>query len=133
EKATTSRRLSTSPSAGCSTSTSRKRSPRPWHGSGTAPTASQSRRARRASDLHVLDVDVGQAGRPRDSMRVEQLQAEDEIARADQIEPVAAGQPLDRSERDDVALRVQAAVGGGAAGDDEAKMLIHHQRARMGG
>src|SRR5207244_7261541 len=43
-----------------------------------------------------------------------------------------ARQGLDRLEFADVALGEAAAIGGGAFGNDQAQVLVHHQGSRMG-
>src|SRR5438094_514988 len=53
------------------------------------------------------------------------------IAGAVEVDAMLARQGLDRLQLADVALRKTAAVGGGALGNDQAQMLVHHQRSGM--
>src|SRR2546429_7574740 len=53
------------------------------------------------------------------------------VASAVEVDAMLARQGLDRLQLADVALRKTAAVGGGALGNDQSQMLVHHQRSGM--
>ena len=83
------------------------------------------------SEPDVLDVNPGELRGPRDAVCVEQLQTLDDVLRACDIQAGLPREALNCAERQDVALRVSAAVCRGSIGDAEAHGLVHHQRARM--
>src|SRR2546421_3882452 len=84
------------------------------------------------SEADVGDVDVAEEVGPLDPVLIEQPQALDDVPGPVQVEPVVPGQPLDRLQGEDVALRVAAPVGRGPVGHDQTEVLVHHQRARVG-
>src|SRR5580700_8246936 len=71
------------------------------------------------SEPNVLDVNPGELRRPRDAVRVEELQAFDDVARTGDVQPGLPGEPLDGAEREDVALRVSPPIGRGTVRDAE--------------
>src|SRR6266550_293992 len=90
-----------------------------------------ARRAFGALDVQFFDVEVAQFGRRGEPVIDQDAQQPQHVAGAVQVDSVLAGQRLDRLQFADVPLREAPPVGRGALGNDEAEVLVHHQRARV--
>src|SRR2546428_12748953 len=64
-------------------------------------------------------------------MLLEQLEQLHDVAHTGQVDRMMASQLLDGLQFHDVALREAPPVGRRPLGDDEAEVLIHHERPRM--
>src|SRR5579862_7397598 len=79
-----------------------------------------------SSEPDVFDVNPGELRRSGNAVRVELLEALDDILGARNIKAGLTREALNRTQRQDVALRVASPVGGGPIRDAEPHGLVHH-------
>src|SRR2546430_1776937 len=101
--------------------TSAPRQPRPC-GLGGAPLF---------LDVQFFDVELAQFRWGLQPVVDQDSKQTQHVASAVEVDAMLARQGLDRLQLADVALRKTAAVGGGALGNDQSQMLVHHQRSGM--
>src|SRR5919201_3485394 len=83
-------------------------------------------------DVELFDVEVAQLRRRLQAVIDQHAEQAQDVAGPVEVDAVLPGQGLNRPQLADVALRKTATIGRGPLGNDEAEVLIHHQRAWMG-
>src|SRR3989442_8789533 len=82
-------------------------------------------------DVEFFDVEVAEFRRGLQPVVNQDSKQAQHVAGAVEVDAMLPRQGLDRLQLADVALGKTAAVGGGSLGNDQAQMLVHHQRSRM--